>query len=93
MLGLGCSRIPTRPQLVRDRLNLARDVTEFERIFGLHRRERRSLAPPAVKELPPRGNAVRGALRCLGNLQKATGSLLRRAHGAAGIARPQGRAR
>ena len=78
MLGLGYSPCS---KLVSDLLDPAREVGKFERIVGLHGCERRSLAPPAVKELPPRGNAVRGPLRCLSNLQQATGSLLRRAHG------------
>ena len=71
MLGRGFS---PRCKLVRDLLNLARDRTKFERIAGLHGCERRSLAPPTVKQLPTRGQSVTVmGVSGLGDLQQATG--------------------
>ena len=62
MLGLGFS---PRCKLVRDPLNLARDLGELERIVGLHGGERRSLAPPPVKQL--RSAATRSRLWAFGS--------------------------
>ena len=71
MLGLGFS---PRCKLVRDPLNLARDLTKFERIVGLHGCERRSLAPPTVKQLPKRGHSITVmGFRILGDLQQDLG--------------------
>ena len=71
VLGLGLS---PRRELVRDLLNLARDLGKFERIAGLHRRERRSLAPPPVKQLPSRGHSITVVgFRILGDLQQDVG--------------------
>ena len=52
VLGLGLS---PGCKLVRNRLNLARDLGKLERIVGLHSREGRSLAPPTVEHFPSRG--------------------------------------
>jgi hypothetical protein len=58
-------------KLVRDPLNLARDLTEFEGISGLHGCERRSLAPPPVKQFPNRGHSIPvTGFRILGDLQQ-----------------------
>ena len=71
MLGLGFS---PRCKLVRDLLNLARDIRELERIVGLHGCERRSLAPPTVKQLPKRGHSITVmGFRILGDLQQDLG--------------------
>ena len=70
MLGLGSPRC----KLVRNRLNLARDITEFERIVGLHGCERGSLTPPTVKQLPNRGHSITVmGFRILGDLQQDLG--------------------
>ena len=70
MLRLGSSRC----KLVRDPLNLARDLTELERIVGLHGCERGSLAPPTVEQLPSRGHSITVmGFRILGDLQQDLG--------------------
>ena len=71
MLGLGFS---PRCKLVRDPLNLTRDLTKLERIASLHGRERRRLAPPSVKQLPSRGHPITVmGFRVLGDLQQDLG--------------------
>ena len=76
MLGLGFSPCC---ELVRDPLNLARDVGKVERIVGLHRREGRRLTPPAVKQLLVGGHSVTVVgFRVLRDLQQAVGKTLGR---------------
>ena len=71
MLGLGFS---PRCKLVRNPLNLTRDLGELERIAVLHGCERRSLAPSTVKQLPTGGHSVTVmGFRILGDLQQDTG--------------------
>jgi len=50
VVGLGVS---PRCKLVRNPLNLTRDLTELERISGLYGREGRSLAPSHAAALRP----------------------------------------
>ena len=72
--GLIPLRFSPRCKLVRDPLNLARNIAEFERIVGLHGCERRRLAPPAIKQFSNRGHSVTVmGFRILGDLQQDTG--------------------
>ena len=82
-LGGGClgarAWFSPRCKLVRNRLNLARDLTELERIVGLHGCERRSLAPPTVKQFPNRGHSITVmGFRILRDLQQDLGKTQRR---------------
>ena len=71
VLGLGLS---PRCKLVRNRSNLARDLGKFERIVGLHGCERRSLAPPTVKQFPNRAHSITVmGFRILGDLHQGPG--------------------
>jgi hypothetical protein len=73
---MAISGVSSNSKFVRDRLNLARNIIELERIAGVHGREGRSLAPPTVKQLPVGSNSIPiTGFRVLGDLQQALGKM------------------